>query len=448
MLELSFFTNAYLEQLQSPVHIFDIQLCHFIDAIQDFAAKHQDPLQVTANPTSHVKCRPKLDTLANLLDVRQTRRFISTRMADDILARWSGLRSLIDICFEFDGKWPTNPFDRNPVKMMATGARPSGNGGLSACSPSAEWVARFYKAIVGVWLRQEIFNFCNMMNWESAIALSSFRAADSLPHPGCSIRDIADLIKAWNILFVRLLEPPFQLGHPSVIRRVTQDDMPGIRNALRPPDIANLLILSKDASVIFPPDDTVFLTNCGVFGFSSASICISRHHENDAPDEDGSFLQNNLTPLCKGLREELWGMFDLIGVGRPSFRKERHDGPNFTDRAFDTQLRTWTAKLKSPDDLFARYLTNDQVLEDIIGKAFLRELLRRDLDPKVPFSTVTVADWHCKVATLFRWTIWTDSAHADLDEVMDALSEMIEDDAKSSDELWSRSAEWYDTYHR
>ncbi|ERF68798.1 hypothetical protein EPUS_06242 [Endocarpon pusillum Z07020] len=436
--------------LQSPVYISDIKLCHFIDAIQDFVAKHPDPLQVIANPDSHVKCRPKMDKLADLLSVRQTRRFVSVCMVDDILARWSGLRLLVDICFEFDGKWPTNPFERNPVKKMVTAARSSASGGLSVCSPSAEWVARLYKAIVGVWLRQAILNFGNIMHWESAIALNVFRETDVLPLPGCSIRDMADLVKAWNILFVRLRKPPFQLGHPSVIRSVTQDDIPGIITILRPPDIANLLILSMDVSVPFPPDDTVFLANCGVSEFSSGGIWFSRIHHTEAPEEDGSYLENSLTPICEGLRKALWVMFDLTRLGRSSFGKERQRDPPFSHHALSIQMETWVAKVKSPDDLFARYLTNDQVVEDIIGKVFLRELLRRDLDPQVPFSTRTAIDWYYKFASLFRWVARRDFADADVEEILeilDSLDEVTMDAIDTSDELWSRSAEWYNTYH-
>lgn len=54
--------------------------------------------------------------------------------------------------------------------------------------------------------------------------------------------------------------------------------------------------------------------------------------------------------------------------------------------AFDKPESAWARSLESPDGLFARYETCDQIIEDIVRKAFVKEILRRELDPHVPFA--------------------------------------------------------------
>ncbi len=85
-----------------------------------------------------------MDTLADIFDIYPTRSTLSKRMVDDITARWGGLRPLIDICFAFDGDWPSSPLVGNPMVGLV-------RSWPSTRRPSPQWVARFYKAIIGIW---------------------------------------------------------------------------------------------------------------------------------------------------------------------------------------------------------------------------------------------------------------------------------------------------------
>jgi hypothetical protein len=100
-----------------------------------------------------------MNALANILGAPQDRCVLSVQMVDDILARWGGLRPLIDICFAFDGNWPANPFGKNPATAILRGDRRCMQSQLLAVGPYPQWVERFYKAINSVWLYQEAVNF-------------------------------------------------------------------------------------------------------------------------------------------------------------------------------------------------------------------------------------------------------------------------------------------------
>jgi hypothetical protein len=67
--------------------------------------------------------------------------------------------------FEFGGRWPMDPFQKNHIVAMTNRTRPATRQMISGDGPSPKWIARFYKAICGVWLHQEIVNFCNIMHW-------------------------------------------------------------------------------------------------------------------------------------------------------------------------------------------------------------------------------------------------------------------------------------------
>lgn len=160
-----------------------------------------------------------MDALANILGVSQDRCVLSVQIFDDILARWGGLRPLIDVCFAFDGNWPANPFGKNAATAVLRGDHRCMQSELLSVGFSPQWVERFYKAINSVWLYQEAVNFCNIMHWECASALYVLFYSDMLMIPQATIRDNVDVIKVWNILFFRLFLPLFQLGRPSILGR-------------------------------------------------------------------------------------------------------------------------------------------------------------------------------------------------------------------------------------
>jgi hypothetical protein len=192
-----------------------------------------------------------------------------------------------------------DPFQKNPIIAMtnrvrsATRQMKSGGGP----PPHPQWIARFYKAICGVWLHQEIVNFCNIMHWQCATALHTIRKSDLLTYPEASIWDNTDLIKVWNILFKRFLAPPFQLGSPAIFPVHNRTTLSHSPHAYRPPDLSDLLILSTPSSIKSPPDHYNYFMQRGAWDIHQRlRLSLSRLHEANSLSEDGSFLANTLRP--------------------------------------------------------------------------------------------------------------------------------------------------------
>jgi hypothetical protein len=309
-------------------------------------------------------------------------------MVDDILARWGGLRSLIDIRFTFDGNWPINSIIGNAVSEIFSQLCCSDQGVPAACLPSPQWIERFYKALVGVWFYQETVNLTNVMYWECTSALSVFRELSTFFNPGSTILDSADLVKTWNILFYRLLAPPFQLGNPDVLYGEVRPTLDGLRHALRPPDISDLLIASTEISIRFPQDSHQYLFPRGAFDLQNYDgICLTWSRDDHAPHEDGKFFLNEIGLAHAGMILQLTVLFHAVGVGHVRVAK-RYQELYFWFRILGDYSQSWRTDLLRPTDTFGAYRTSDQVVEAIIGKEILKEMLRRGLDQTVPFAQV------------------------------------------------------------
>lgn len=384
-----------------------------MDAIADFDNKHDHRFLDPSDMALHLNCRPGIDTLANAFDPRPNKRFPSRRMVDDILVRWSGLRPLIDICFAFDGRWPSDSFAKNPMIELADRARLSSIFGPCSRGPSPRWIARLYKAILGAWFHQETINLCNIMHWENATALCAIRRLRAMSYPGASLRDTTDVMKAWGMMFNRLAFPPFQLGNPAIMNPslFNRSGVLGSRNIFRPSDISDLLILSTDASKPFPPSSHRYLILRGATDVNpSTFIHISRHSEEDSPSEYGRRLYNNIHPAYVGLIAQVGSLFHLVGAGH---RQPHccHRTLRFWPRSLDGFVWDWAEKLQSQSDPFARYETNDQIIKDIVGTAILGELLPRDLNPQSSFPSFAEADWHALLAAGLRATVQRSCPH-------------------------------------
>jgi len=70
-------------------------------------------------------------------------------------------------------------------------------------------------------------------------------------------------MEVWNIVFIRLISPPFQSGSPSIRRNVDPQTLPGRQNALRAPNISDLLITSTCGPMRFPINNRDFLLVSG-----------------------------------------------------------------------------------------------------------------------------------------------------------------------------------------
>ncbi len=178
------------------------------------------------------------------------------------------------------------------------------------------------------------------------------RKVGLLFYPEALVRDKADLVKVWYILFVRLLGPPFQLGSPSIFHGLNRYRLQSFRNALRPPDISDLLIISSRALMPSPHNcSDSFLLD----GFSDMIRLlgknISRYHEEDSP-----WLDDEIGPSCFWIALELGNLFELAGVGVRRADDASRDTLSFWDDAFDGCVQAWKSKVESPDDYFASYL--------------------------------------------------------------------------------------------
>jgi hypothetical protein len=384
-----------------------------------------------------------MDMLEHILDNNLARCSLSVEVINDILARWGGLRPLINICCAFDGKWPTNPLERSPLLALTGGIHPSTKGEQAACKASPEWTARFYKAIMGVWFYQEFIHVCKFVKWGWNFELASIRRHEMLLNSAASLRDCADIMKVWNMVFIRLLSPPFQLGSPSIRSFTDLQTLPGRQNALRAPDISDLLITSICGPMRFSISYGDFLLVSGDLEMPSIKRANHlRYYEEDVPDNDGRLVYHGLGRALFTMNQRLADLFSLAGVGQQSGDHFSHH-LHFWRCAFDSHVRAWSRGLKSPDDRFDRYETCDQVVEAIVGKPLIKELLRRDLDTKVPFSRPSckpgILRWHTEMAARLRAARKKQLVRDDMrDETPISACPAKED----------LEATWYKTYHR
>lgn len=90
---------------------------------------------------------------------------------------------------------------------------------------------------------------------------------------------------------------------------------------------------------------------------------------------------HNFFVLCRLLGNS----FHLAGIGH---RQTDLSSINLHYRFpnLERYVQAWLEGLQSTDDVLGKYQTSDRVIEDILGTALLREVLRRDIDPQVPFA--------------------------------------------------------------
>jgi hypothetical protein len=393
-----------------------------------------------------------MDTLEQILENHLSRCSLSVEMINDILARWGGLRPLINICSAFDGKWPINPLERNPLLQLTGAINHSARGqhAVHNFKASPGWTARFYKAIIGIWFYQEFIHVCKFIQWGGMSTLASIRRHELLLNSAASLRDCADIVKVWNIVFIRLISLPFQLGSPSIHRNVDLRTLPDRQNALRAPDISDLLITSICGPVHFPIIKRHFLFISGDLEVPYiAGADHSRYYEEDFPDNDGRLVYHGLGRALFTMNQRLANLFCLAGVGHRSGGHFSHH-LHFWRSAFDQRVRAWSRGLKSPDDLFARYETCDQVVEAIIGKPLIKELLRRELHPEVlfarPFGPPFILQWHSEMADNLRAARKEHDHSPDHQLMPDAeLDEAPISACPNKDDV---EDSWYKTYHR
>jgi hypothetical protein len=223
--------------------------------------------------------------------------------------------------------------------------------------------------------------------------------------------------------------------------------LPDFQNALRPPDISDLLITSVRGSTSFPIHSMNFLLVRGMLLFDRVSI--SRYCEEDSPYEDGRILYHSVERGVLIMNQRLADLVALAGVSHQSGGYFSHH-LHFWFRAFDKQMKAWAREVKSSDDLFARYETCDQVVEAILGEGLMKELLRSDLDPKIPsarpFAEPNLLYWHMKMAAGLL-VAWQKKKRI---TACRTLMKAMFDSAPTSTWLTKESLNnsWYKTYHR
>ena len=339
-----------------------------------------------------------MESLAAILDARQDRSTLSEGIINDTLARWGGLRPLINICFAFDGDWPTDPLAGNPMAEMVRRLP-------SASQSPSHWISRFYKAIMVVWFFQEVVNFCNIMHWESASALHAFREWVQELCTNSTILESSDVIQVWNTLFIRLLSPLFQLGSPSIALSEFRPSLKCLRNGLRPPQLSDLLILSTRSFDDFSELHEYYVIQgltldselqCG------RDISLSRSYEDDSPEEDGKLMLNDLEQHPDLISSQLTRLFHKSGVGHRRAVALPGFVANYWRRTYERYLQYWRQDLKSPKDIFAEHDTSGQLVGHIFGELALRKLIEKDLAPIISLGVDDEGNMHQILAACLR----------------------------------------------
>jgi len=109
--------------------------------------------------------------------------------------------------------------------------------------------------------------------------------------------------------------------------------------------------------------------------------------------------------------------------------------------------------LRSPDDLSAKYETYDQVVEALVRKPLIKELLRRDLRAEVPFARPFgkpgILHWHTKIAASLRAARKKHERIPDPQLILNAMhdeSSKFPCPSRPTNDALEES--WYKTYHR
>jgi hypothetical protein len=117
-------------------------------------------------------------------------------------------------------------------------------------------------------------------------------------------------------------------------------------------------------------------------------------------------------------------------------------------RLFTHIVNTWRKNKDSAHDRFASYEMSDKVVEDTVGKASMKELLRRDPDPHVSFAMFHGADWYVVVTASLR-APGQKSCHITKQTDWWNVADDIEVDAEPANVGWlHRFNKWYNTYRR
>lgn len=140
--------------------MYDIMLCHFQDAFQDFSSKH---LSDDHDPTP-IELRPSSAQFEKCLHASS----VSDRQIWDIMARWQGLRSLQHLYIEpvINSKYIESPCitgDDDPqesemldILRLASKKEISDEDGKATITAfSLSETGHFYKALTGYWVATE-----------------------------------------------------------------------------------------------------------------------------------------------------------------------------------------------------------------------------------------------------------------------------------------------------
>jgi hypothetical protein len=201
-------------QLSSSIHAYDIKLCHFQDAVQDFSSKHlrssdvPTPLEVHPSSACFEKCFHAES--------------VSDQQIWDIVARWQGLRPLqhlylnpaihseytASLCVAGDD----NPQETEVLNILGL-ARDGKetrhtNSELSTTRKfSTAETGRFYRALTGYWLASKSRKLAEQCRYALQSTQNKiYRMVDSMWEQRTDLQESLDILEIFDFVYVFLCQ--------------------------------------------------------------------------------------------------------------------------------------------------------------------------------------------------------------------------------------------------
>jgi hypothetical protein len=228
---------------------------------------------------------------------------------------------------------------------------------------------------------------------------------------------------------------------------------PNFRTALQPSDISDLLIVSTRPWIRYPRDSRGYPSRRGAhLPGLLPGIHASDHDEDDSSHESKDFLSNRGKGPYIGMALQFPNLFcraDVGGCGSAYITSRRHPlyipsrrHPLYIE-AIAEHFEAWKWYSDSLKLRFAEDLTSDQVVERVLGKPLLRELLRCDLNCQIPFAQISPGDWYQPLAAWLRVAWLITVSRRELEAMFSDLLETVDGPIRTSNnDLWCK------TYHR
>jgi hypothetical protein len=201
-------------QLSSSIHAYDIKLCYFQDAVQDFSSKH---LRSSHVPTP-LELRPSSACFEKCFHAES----VSDQQIWDIVARWQGLRPLQHLYLnpairsEYTGSLcvtgSDNPPETGVLNILGLArdgkeTRHTNNEISTTRAFSSAETVRFYRALTGYWLANESRKLAEQCRYTLQSTQNKiYCMVDSMWEQRTDLQESLDILEVFDFIYMFLCQ--------------------------------------------------------------------------------------------------------------------------------------------------------------------------------------------------------------------------------------------------